>query len=63
MEFSHRALCLWLAALWCLRPAPSTLTSQSDSYLSLEIDSATITGQWDIALRDLEYAIGLDCQQ
>jgi len=32
----------------------------SDSYLSLQVDSTTITGQWDIALRDLEYAIGLD---
>jgi hypothetical protein len=32
----------------------------SDSYLSLRIDGPTITGQWDLALRDLEYAIGLD---
>ena len=32
----------------------------SDSYLTLVIDEATIKGQWDIALRDLDYAIGLD---
>lgn len=32
----------------------------SDSYLSLNIQKATIAGQWDIAVRDLEYAIGLD---
>jgi hypothetical protein len=32
----------------------------SDSYLSLHIHGAAITGQWDIALRDLDYAIGLD---
>lgn len=32
----------------------------SDSYLSLEADGSTLRGQWDIALRDLEYAIGLD---
>jgi hypothetical protein len=32
----------------------------SDSYLRLKLDGARITGQWDIALRDLEQAIGLD---
>ena len=32
----------------------------SDSYLTLEVDGQVITGQWDIALRDLDHAIGLD---
>src|SRR5262245_55320989 len=32
----------------------------SDSYLSLHSDGHTLSGQWDIALRDLEFAIGLD---
>ncbi len=32
----------------------------SDSYLSVRLDGAEITGQWDIALRDLEYTVGLD---
>ena len=32
----------------------------SDSYLFLRIENSTIHGQWDLALRDLEYAIGLD---
>jgi len=32
----------------------------SDSYLTLYADGKTLHGQWDIALRDLEYAIGLD---
>ena len=32
----------------------------SDSYLILKIDGATVDGQWDIALRDLDFAIGLD---
>jgi len=32
----------------------------SDSYLGLKVEDRKITGQWDIALRDLEYAIGLD---
>ena len=32
----------------------------SDSYLALEADAGELRGQWDIALRDLEYAVGLD---
>jgi hypothetical protein len=32
----------------------------SDSYLSLRVDGADVEGQWDVALRDLEYAVGLD---
>ena len=34
----------------------------SDSYLSLRLteNGSTFSGQWDIALRDLDYAIGLD---
>jgi len=32
----------------------------SDSYLSLTVSGSLIDGQWDIALRDLDYAIGLD---
>ena len=32
----------------------------SDSYLRLKVEGAKATGQWDIALRDLEQAIGLD---
>ncbi len=32
----------------------------SDSYLILNVADGRVTGQWDIALRDLDYAIGLD---
>jgi len=32
----------------------------SDSYLTLLADGHSLNGQWDIALRDLEYAVGLD---
>jgi len=32
----------------------------SDSYLSLKVDGQSLTGQWDIALLDLERVIGLD---
>lgn len=46
-----------LLSLWI---APAYAHKASDSYLSLSIESEHLTGQWDIALRDLDYAIGLD---
>ena len=32
----------------------------SDSYLTLRVTGEAVAGQWDIALRDLDFAIGLD---
>jgi len=32
----------------------------SDSYLAIGVETASVRGQWDIALRDLEFALGLD---
>jgi hypothetical protein len=32
----------------------------SDSYLSLTVSGGAVSGRWDIALRDLDFAIGLD---
>jgi HupE / UreJ protein len=32
----------------------------SDSYLTLKIEGQRVQGQWDIALRDLDFALGLD---
>jgi HupE / UreJ protein len=50
------AALLSTALAWAHKP--------SDSYLSIQVGSAAgptaITGQWDIALRDLDFAIGLD---
>lgn len=40
--------------------APALAHKASDSYLAIEIEDTRIRGQWDIALRDLEIAIGLD---
>ena len=39
---------------------PAAAHKPSDSYLALRIDGATVDVQWDIALRDLEYAVGID---
>ena len=52
-----RALAL-LALLLHLQPALAH--KPSDSFLAFQVDGAKIAGQWDIALRDLEHAIGLD---
>lgn len=40
--------------------SPAAAHKSSDAYLSVRVQGETITGQWDIALRDLDYAIGLD---
>jgi hypothetical protein len=54
----NRLRALLLAAL--MLPALAQAHKPSDSYLSINVAGTKITGQWDIALRDLEYAIGLD---
>jgi hypothetical protein len=51
---------LFLAgATWSL---PAMAHKPSDAYLRLTVEqgSADVRGEWDIALRDLDYAIGLD---
>ena len=55
---------LLLAALVCTFVLPPAFAHKpSDSYLTLKVDGATIDGQWDIALRDLDHALGLDANQ
>src|SRR5262245_23448607 len=39
---------------------PAAAHKPSDSYLALRIEGSTVGVQWDIALRDLEYALGID---
>ena len=40
--------------------SPALAHKPSDAYLTLIREEATLRGQWDIALRDLEIAIGVD---
>ena len=54
-----RPIAIGILALVGLLPAAQA-HKPSDSYLSIRVDAAAITGQWDIALRDLDFAIGLD---
>jgi hypothetical protein len=51
----------WLAALvLAVAAAGAGAHKPSDSYLGLDWQGDRLQGQWDIALRDLEAAIGLD---
>ena len=49
-----------LAALLMLALVPAQAHKPSDSYLTLKVKGQQVSGQWDIALRDLDYALGLD---
>ena len=50
-----------LFALACLLLSMTAQAHKpSDSYLTLTVDGSQVAGQWDIALRDLDFAIGLD---
>lgn len=39
---------------------PAHAHKASDSYLVLDVQGAKVVGQWDIALRDIDFALGLD---
>jgi hypothetical protein len=49
------ALCLGLLCL-----ANAHAHKPSDSYLTLSVQNKVVEGQWDIALRDLDFSVGLD---
>ena len=52
----------WLSALACslCMSNPVLAHKASDSYLSIELEGQVGFGRWDVALKDLEHAIGLD---
>lgn len=50
----------WLLVLLACVPLSALAHKPSDSYLTLSLDEAGMHGRWDIALRDLDFAIGLD---
>ena len=55
----RRILCLMLSlCAWVALPAMAH--KASDSYLVLQVNGREVAGQWDIALRDIDFAIGLD---
>jgi hypothetical protein len=52
---------LFLALI--LIAGPAAAHQPSDAYLTLNVGETGIDGRWDIALRDLDHAIGLDRDQ
>lgn len=51
---------LVMAFVLCALAWPAAAHKQSDAYLRLVPEGATVAVQWDIALRDLDLVIGLD---
>lgn len=49
-----------IVAFLVLMPAVAQAHKPSDSYLTVSVADDAVTGRWDIALRDLDHAIGLD---
>jgi hypothetical protein len=51
-----------LAMAWVLLVCQGTAWAHkaSDSYLVVDVQGNTVTAQWDIALRDIDFALGLD---
>jgi hypothetical protein len=54
------ATCLMFVALTIFALPPAQAHKASDSYLVLDVKGQTVTGQWDIAVRDIDFALGLD---
>ncbi|WP_291993003.1 HupE/UreJ family protein [Candidatus Accumulibacter sp. ACC003] len=56
----RRHLLRTLHFLLCCHALPVLAHKASDSYLVLEVSGSEVKGQWDIALRDIDFALGLD---
>jgi len=50
---------VWLLLALCLH-IPAWAHKASDSYLVVDVRGSAVTAQWDIALRDMDFALGLD---
>lgn len=57
---THARYLKWFFLILAFVSAAAYAHKPSDSYLSVQMDGRVIHGQWDIALRDLDFAIGLD---
>jgi hypothetical protein len=55
-----RTIRVIIALIALLSGAAALAHKPSDSYLTLKVEDKNVIGQWDIALRDLDFAIGLD---
>jgi len=55
-----KLVALFVALAAVLFVLPASAHKPSDSYLTLEVDGARVHGRWDIAVRDLDYALDVD---
>ncbi len=55
-----RTVIAFLMLALALVAAPARAHKPSDSYLTLKVAGQQVDGQWDIALRDLDFALNLD---
>lgn len=60
MHGLRRSLLALFLAPWLMLSGPALAHKASDSYLTLDVQGQALTGQWDIALRDIDFALGLD---
>lgn len=60
MSWQRFALAMAMAVALLFGARPASAHKPSDSYLTFEVDGSRIQGRWDIAVRDLEYALDLD---
>lgn len=56
----HWTISIISCVLWGILTPHTFAHKPSDSYVRLNVTDKTIQGQWDIALRDVDYAIGID---
>lgn len=63
LSLSKKPIDLMLCLALTLSGSAAFAHKASDSYLSLYIADGAIKGKWDIALRDLDYALGLDSNE
>ncbi len=54
---------VWMLLSLALFASPALAHKPSDSYLRIFGGGAQLTGRWDIALKDLEFLIGIDANQ
>ena len=57
MTRGWRGVIGWMCLLWALA---AQAHKPSDSYLTITQSADGFSGRWDIALRDLDFALGLD---
>ena len=57
---SRAARSIWCCLALVLLAGAALAHKPSDSYLTIEVQGGRLRGQWDIALRDLDLAVGLD---